>query len=290
MRRGEDFLGRDIGVAGDAVLGGGGAAFPFMAVGEPDREIGARPGIMQRVEALAVQPFGPLAQHGIVLLPRSDGVIIVDARGREDRVRQVWPPRHRPRRRGKPASPMTGGIGDDVPVDVEIDDPFQRRLVGDRIGLAGARDLGGILPRQQHRIVADDGEPGAIGGKRLRHALVEPAGGAIETVVVPETIARQGDLFVRQKRRDETGAGLVGMLGDFSHQRQRRRRRRHQQILSRLELQPNFDGDFGETVEFDGIDRCRDVALVDGHEIRPVAGGVAMSALSHDGPRSPPIW
>ena len=44
MRRGEDFLGRDIGVAGDAVLGGRGAALPFMAIGKTDRQIGARAG------------------------------------------------------------------------------------------------------------------------------------------------------------------------------------------------------------------------------------------------------
>ena len=43
MRRGEDFLGRDIGVAGDAVPGGRGAAFPFVAVGKPDRQVGAGP-------------------------------------------------------------------------------------------------------------------------------------------------------------------------------------------------------------------------------------------------------
>ena len=86
MRRGEDLLGRDVGVAGDAVLGGRGAAFPFVTVGQPDREIGARPGIMQRAEALRVQPFGPLPQRRVVLAPCGDGVVLVDARGREDRV------------------------------------------------------------------------------------------------------------------------------------------------------------------------------------------------------------
>jgi hypothetical protein len=89
MRRGEDFLGRDVGVAGDAVLGGRGAAFPFMAVGEPDRQIGAGPGIMQRVEALAVQPFGALAQHWHCAFPRRDGAILIDARGRKDRIGQL---------------------------------------------------------------------------------------------------------------------------------------------------------------------------------------------------------
>jgi hypothetical protein len=56
------------------------------------------------------------------------------------------------------------------------------------------------------------------------------------------------------------------MFGNLAHQRQRHRRRRQQQILSRFEPKPNLDGDFGETVEFDGIDRCRDVAFVYGQD------------------------
>ena len=88
MRRGEDFLGRNVGVAGDAIPGGRGAAFPFVAVGKTDRQIRAGAGIFQCVEALAVQPLGPLAQHGVVLFPCGDGAIkycevneSVDARG-----------------------------------------------------------------------------------------------------------------------------------------------------------------------------------------------------------------
>src|SRR5665647_1237999 len=89
VRGGEHFLGRNIRVAGNAVLGGRGAALPFMAVSEPDRKIRAGSGVMQRAESLSVQPFGPAAQRGVVLLPRCDGVIIIDARGSEDRVRQL---------------------------------------------------------------------------------------------------------------------------------------------------------------------------------------------------------
>ena len=51
MRRGEDLLGRDVRIAGDAVLGRRGAALPFVAVGKPDRQVGARPGIVQRRES-----------------------------------------------------------------------------------------------------------------------------------------------------------------------------------------------------------------------------------------------
>jgi hypothetical protein len=89
MRRGEHFLGWNIGVAGDAVFRGGGAAYPFMALGEPDRQIRARSGVMQRAEALPGQPFCPVAQRRIVLLPRCDGIVIIHARGGEDRVREL---------------------------------------------------------------------------------------------------------------------------------------------------------------------------------------------------------
>ena len=266
MRRGEDFLGRDVGVAGDAVPGGRRTAFPFVAVGKPDRQIGARAGIFQRVEALAIQPFGPLAQHGVVLFPCGDGAILIDARGCKDRVRQFC---YRDVLRDVGENLLRPGrtrIGDDVPVGVEIDDFLQRRLIGNRIGLAGARHLHGILARQQHRIVANDGEPRGVGAERLRHALIEPAGGAIKALVVAVAIARQRDRLIRQERGHDTRAGLVGMFGNPAHQRQRDRRRGQQQVLSRLQPQADLDRDFGEAVEFHGIDRDGNVALMCGHD------------------------
>ena len=92
MRRGEDFFGRDVGIADDAVPGGRGAADPFMAVGKTDREIHARPAVMQRIKPLAVQPIGALAQKRIVFLPCGDRAVPVDARGGKDRIRKF---RHR---------------------------------------------------------------------------------------------------------------------------------------------------------------------------------------------------
>jgi hypothetical protein len=44
------------------------------------------------------------------------------------------------------------------------------------------------------------------------------------------------------------------MLGDLPHQWQRRHRRRQDEILPGLELEPHFDRDLGELVEFDGVD------------------------------------
>ncbi len=156
-------------------------------------------------------------------------------------------------------------VSNDVPVDVEIDNSFERRLVGDGIGLAGARDPGRILTGQQHRIVANDGEARGVAGEGLRHPLIEPAGSAIETFVLPEPVTRQRDRLVGQDRGHEARPRFVGMLGDLAHQRQRHRRRGHQQILSRPELKSNFDGDFREPVELDGIDRGRDIVFVSVH-------------------------
>ena len=266
MRRGEDFLGRNVGVAGDAVPGGRGAAFPFVAVGKTDGQVGAGAGIFQRVKTLAVQPVGPLAQHGVVLLPCRHRAILIDARRRKDRIRQFCY-RDVLRNIGKNLlRPGRARIGDDVPVGVEIDDLLQRRLIGDRIGLAGARHLCRVLARQQHRVVADDGQPRGVGGERLRHALIEPAGGAIETLVVAVAIARQRDLLIRQERRHDSRAGLVGMFGNPAHQRQRDRGRGQQQVLPRLQPQADLDRDFGEAVEFHGIDRGGNVALMCGHD------------------------
>ena len=89
MWRRKNFLGRDVGVAGDAVVGGRGAALPFMTVGKAYGEIGAGPGIFQRAEALAVQPFGSAAQRRVMLVPCRNGIVIVDARGRKDRIGEL---------------------------------------------------------------------------------------------------------------------------------------------------------------------------------------------------------
>src|ERR1700733_5183820 len=86
MRRGEDLFGRNIRIAGNAVLCRRAAALPLMPVGKTDREVGARSGKMQRAESLPVQPLPSAAQYLIVSLPGGDGVIPVDPRSSENSV------------------------------------------------------------------------------------------------------------------------------------------------------------------------------------------------------------
>jgi len=114
----------------DAVLGRRGAALPLMAIGQADGEVGTGPGIFQRAEALAVQPFGALAQHRVVLVPGRDRAVLVDARGGKDRIRQLCHRNIFGIVREHLLRPGCAGIGDDVPVGVEVDDLFQRRLIG----------------------------------------------------------------------------------------------------------------------------------------------------------------
>ena len=203
VRRGEDLFGRDVRIAGDAVLGGRGAALPFMAVGKSDRQVRARPGIMQRVKPV---PFS----HSVRL--RSAALCAAQAAtGSSMSTREAAKIASASFATATPSSspgntclrPGHAGIGDDIPVDVEVGDLFERRLIGDGIGLVGARDLGRVLGRQQHRIVADDGEPRGVAGERLGDAVIKPAGGAVEARVPREAIARQRDLLVREDRRDE---------------------------------------------------------------------------------------
>src|ERR1700761_3600760 len=89
MRRGEDFLGGDVGVAGDAVFRSRTAALPFMPVGKSNREVGAGSGEMQRSETLPVQPLPALTQDFVVSVPRCDSIIPVDAGRREDGIRKL---------------------------------------------------------------------------------------------------------------------------------------------------------------------------------------------------------
>ena len=225
-----------------------------MAVGETDREIGAGAAIAQGMEALAVQPFRAAAQVVVVRLPFGHGVVAVDPRRREDRIGE---PRHRVmfRHVGKHLlGPGGAGIGDDIPVGVEIDDALQRRLIGDRVRLVGARDPGRVLARQQHRIVADHGEARGIFAEGPRHAVIQPARRAVEAAVRRKAIARQRNVLVGKDRHHDAGAGLVGVFRDPPDQRQRHHRRRDQQVLTLLQVQPDVNGDFGQPVQLDGID------------------------------------
>ena len=189
--RGEDLLGRDVRIADDAVLRRRGAALPLVAVGEPDGEIRSRTGIVQGVKFPRVQPFRASAQRRVMRVPGRNRIVVVDARSGEDRLRQLADGDLVLVSRKDPLRPRGGRIGDDVPVDVEAGDLLQRRLIGDRIGLVGARDLGRVLVREQHRVVADDGEPRGIGGESLGDALIEPARRAVEARVGSEAKSRQ---------------------------------------------------------------------------------------------------
>ena len=150
--------------------------------------------------------------------------------------------------------PRRAGIGHDGPVDVEVDDLAQRRLVGLGHGAVGAADLVGVLLGEQHRVVAGDGEARGVVVEGLGDALIEPAGGAVEARVVAVAVARERHLLVGKDGGHEAGAGLVGVLGDLPRQRQGAGRRGHVEVLPRLEAEADLDGDFGELVEFCGID------------------------------------
>ncbi len=212
MRRGEDLLGRDVRIAGDPVLGRRRAALPVVAVGEPDGQIRARPGIMQRVKLLAVQPFRPAAESRIMRGPGRDRIVAIDARGGEDRLRKLADGDVILVSGKDPLRPRRGRIGHDVPIDVEAGDLFQSRLIGDRVRLVGARDLGRVRLGQQHGIFADNGEPRRIGGESPGDALVEPPGRAVEARLGGEAEARERDLLVGENRRHQPRAGLIGLL------------------------------------------------------------------------------
>src|SRR5574337_621891 len=69
MRRCEHFLGRDVWIAGDSILGGRRAALPFVGVGESDREIRSRAPVVKGAEPPGVQPLRAPAESQIVRAP-----------------------------------------------------------------------------------------------------------------------------------------------------------------------------------------------------------------------------
>ena len=220
-----------------------------MIVGKADGEIGLRSLKTQRREALFVQVISAAAERLVVAFPVADRIGSIDARGGEDRVpqslqggvlRHVGEHGLRPGRRR---------VGDDVPVDVEIDDVLERRTIRRRSRAVDPCDLLGILRRQQRWILADDSEARRAAGKCRGHAVEQPAAGLVEALVGCIAEALQRQQVVRQQRRDQRRSGLVGVRGDPPDQRQRLDRRRDHQFLTLLQLQPDLDRHFGETIE-----------------------------------------
>ena len=82
----EHLFRRDVRIAGDPVLRRRRAALPRMAVGESDRQIRARPGIMQGVKFPRIQPFGPAAERRVMRSPGGDRIVVIDPRSGKDRL------------------------------------------------------------------------------------------------------------------------------------------------------------------------------------------------------------
>ena len=89
--RGEAFFGRDVGLAVDAVAGGGASAGPEMVVGEADGEVGETVGAVEveGVEAAVVEEVNALLEGVAVLLPGGDGIGGGDAGGGEDGIPEL---------------------------------------------------------------------------------------------------------------------------------------------------------------------------------------------------------
>ncbi len=108
-----------------------------MTIGQANGEVGARAGIFERRELLAVEPGPAGLEIGVVRLPGGNRIVLVDPGGLEDGVGQLgdgdvlWIVGE------DQLGPVGRGVGDDVPVDVEAGDQLQRRTIGGRIGAVG---------------------------------------------------------------------------------------------------------------------------------------------------------
>ncbi|MNL48051.1 hypothetical protein D3C87_1708780 [compost metagenome] len=149
-----------------------------------------------------------------MLRPGCYRICDVDARGGEDRFSQLGNGSIFRQIRKNLTCPRGIGIGNDVPVDVEIGDLFECRLVGDGIGLVGAGNFGRILPGKQHRIVAGDCKPRGTVLISLGHALVEPAGGLVEAGIRCMLITSQRRFLVGIEGRNDARTCHIGVFGD----------------------------------------------------------------------------
>ena len=149
MRRGEDLFRRNVRVAGHAVFRRRGAAMPFMSVGETHRQIGAGTCEMQRCRSVRRS-----ARWSVSSVPHYARAQAATGSSRSTReAAKIASASLRTASsigmiRENELRPGRVRIGADVPVDVEIGDMLQRRLVGDRGRLVGTADLGRVFARR----------------------------------------------------------------------------------------------------------------------------------------------
>ena len=94
--------------------------------------------------------------------------------------------------------------------------------------------------------------------------------------------AGEGRLLVREQRRDEAGAGAVGVLRDAPHQRHGGERRGQHDLLPGLEAEADGDGDLRQPVQPGrvggrGGDRVHGVTLLGWAGVRFICQSVKLS-------------
>ena len=98
-------------------------------------------------------------------------------------------------------------------------------------------------------IATGDGEAGCAAFEGCAHAVVEPTGGVVETGFRGKLIAHEGGFVVGVEGGDEGSAGQVGLLSDFSGERDGVEGGGHDEFLAVLEAESYADGNLGEVVE-----------------------------------------
>ncbi len=270
---GEALFGGDVGVAVEAVAGGGSAAGPEVLVGETDGEVGGVVGgeEAEGVVSLVVEEVDALGEVSVVLLPVGDGVFAGDAGSEEDGLPEVGEGELRGIVGEDEGGPGGGGSGDDGPVDGEAGDELHGRLVGPGHGHVGAGDFSGVLVSEERGVGAGDAHAGGVGFVGGCEGVVVPGGGVVEGAVGAVLVAGEGGGVVGVEGGDELGAGFVGLSRDETNQRYGFNGRGDDQLLVGLEAGADADGDLGEAVEL----------VVEGEESEGSVGRYRCGA--HDG-------
>jgi hypothetical protein len=174
---------------------------------------------------------------------------------------------------------------DDRPVDLKAGDEVERGPV--RLGACpvGAGDLVGILPGEQGRVVARDGEPGRAAPEGGCHPVEEPARCDVEGLGRRMGEARQRGLVVGEQRGHERGTRLVGLRRDRAGEWRRIEGGRHHELLALLQAEPNPDGNLGQPLEPLGVGRAGLVPV--GKRHRNLVVGVPLRSAAARAPASP---
>src|SRR4051794_17971003 len=239
---GEDLLGRHVGDVLDPGRCAEARAAPMRCRQQPDREVGARPAIADRIRLQGRERARPRIEPVEVLAPCGHGIGLVEAHAERDLLPQLLDLRlaqHLPRptlRHRADAAPVDGALAVKPTIDL---DRFERDRAAHALAVEVGEQLRLGVPRRPELRIA----PGRLCG------LLQPLGRVRERLVRPELDHRAPDVLVGVLDVDERRACPIRLPRERAHQLGVLDEPVDEHLLSGLDVRTDPNGQFRVALE-----------------------------------------